>query len=189
MTNKIVHINDPVTLVFSFRVIQGREQAFEQWASEITKAASHFEGHLGANWIKPTSYNQDYTVIYKFDSVDHFRVWEQSTVRAKLLEKGLALTTHNKPKKVEELTGLETWFMLPGIATLKPPPKWKIMLTTLLGIYPLIYLVQTFIAPYITEFPLYIKVLIFAAIITPTMTFLVMPNITRILKPWLYPNK
>ena len=40
--------------------------------------------------------------------------------------------------KVEPLTGLETWFLLPGRKTLKPPPRWKMWLVSFISVYPLV---------------------------------------------------
>jgi antibiotic biosynthesis monooxygenase (ABM) superfamily enzyme len=179
---------EPVTLVFSWKVKTGKEKEFEKWAHEITKAADTFEGHLGANWIKAPN-NQNYTLIYKFDTIDNFRKWEQSEIRKHLLKRGLDLTTQEKPQKIQQLTGLETWFTLPGTMTVKPPPRWKMLVTTMIGIYPLGLLLQVFLFPHLMSVPIYIRPIFLTIFITPLMTYVVMPNLTTFFKKWLYPEK
>jgi hypothetical protein len=43
----------PVTVLVARRVVPGREIEFEEWASELTRAASHFDGFLGAGLLHP----------------------------------------------------------------------------------------------------------------------------------------
>lgn len=180
--------NDPVTLVFSWKVKKGKEKQFERWAHKTTQAAAHFEGHLGANWIKPAANAKTYTVIYKFDTVEHFSNWEDSPIRHKLLKQLANYTENDEPKKVEQLTGLETWFTLPGSLTIKPPPRWKMLIATAVGIYPLGLFFQAFIAQYLHLVPLWIRPIILIGMLTPLMTYVVMPFVTKQLKPWLYPS-
>jgi hypothetical protein len=42
------------------------------------------------------------------------------------------------------LTGLETWFRLPGgdVPTMKPPPRWKMWLVSIVAVYPLVLAFQ-----------------------------------------------
>ena len=43
----------PVTVLVARRVVPGREVEFETWASELTRAASGFDGFLGAGLLRP----------------------------------------------------------------------------------------------------------------------------------------
>lgn len=178
----------PVTIVFTWDVKKGKEEAFQKWAHEITTAAAQFEGHLGANWITPQPNSRNFTVIYKFDTLEHFGEWENSEIRHQLLKKVQPLITHDSPKTQDPLTGLETWFTLPGIRTIKPPPKWKMAIATFIGIYPLALLFQILFGNVIAHLPVYIRPFLLAGFMIPLMTFFVMPNITKVLKPWLYPK-
>jgi hypothetical protein len=180
---------DPVTLVFSWKVKRGKEKEFEKWAHETTTAASHFEGHLGANWIKPPANSRNFTVIYKFDTTDNFMRWEKSSIRHNLLNKAKKLTDNQTPKKIEQITGLETWFTLPGSLTIKPPPKWKMVIATAIGIYPIGLIFQAFVAPHMNDIPLLLRPVVLSLILTPLMTYAIMPNITKLFQSWLYPNK
>src|SRR5258707_9922810 len=43
----------PVTVLVARRVLPGKEVEFETWASELTRAASGFDGFLGAGLLRP----------------------------------------------------------------------------------------------------------------------------------------
>jgi antibiotic biosynthesis monooxygenase (ABM) superfamily enzyme len=59
--------------------------------------------------------------------------------------------------RLPPLTGLEAWFTLPHRATLKPPPRWKMWLVSLLAIYPLVVIFQVTIVPTIETWPLLVR--------------------------------
>src|ERR1700722_19360049 len=128
---------EPVTLTFHFDVSKGSEKDFEQWAHEITEAVSHFEGHLGSNWICISSSAREYIVILKFLDVQDSNRWLNSTIRKRLIKRVIPLVKQNKPDRLQNVTGLETWFTLPGHMTMKPPPRWKMVIATMIGIYPI----------------------------------------------------
>ena len=44
--------DEPVTVLVARRVRPGKEVEFERWASELTRAASHFDGFLGAGLLR-----------------------------------------------------------------------------------------------------------------------------------------
>ncbi|HVH20835.1 MAG TPA: hypothetical protein VNA11_00105, partial [Pseudonocardia sp.] len=60
-------------------------------------------------------------MVYRFASAAQLRDWEESAERARLLAAGEELVSATD---VQRVTGLETWFELPG-RTAPAPPKWK----------------------------------------------------------------
>src|SRR5258708_28393110 len=127
----------PISLVFTFTVKKGKDKEFEKWAHKITHAVMRYEGHLGSNWIKPEHNSREYTVIYKFIDIKHFHKWEESVTREKFLKEVEPLIEQRRPRRLQKVTGLETWFTLPGQMTMKPPPRWKMVIATMIGIYPI----------------------------------------------------
>jgi antibiotic biosynthesis monooxygenase (ABM) superfamily enzyme len=61
-------------------------------------------------------------------------------------------------------------------------------LLTWITIFPLITLVVVALGPLLDGLPLIARLAITTAVTVPTMTWLVMPRITRLLRRWLYPN-
>jgi antibiotic biosynthesis monooxygenase (ABM) superfamily enzyme len=47
---------------------------------------------------------------------------------------------------------------------------------------------QIFIAPFLTSLPLAIRALLLSLTLVTLLTYLIMPTLTKLLKPWLYPG-
>ena len=84
---------------------------------------------------------------------------------------------------MQRVSGLETWFELPG-RTAPAPPRWKMFLVSLVGHLPAAARGQHRSgrrAP--GRGPARV---LFAAAVTAAMTWLVMPRAARLLQNWLY---
>ena len=178
----------PVTVIFSFTAKKGKEAEVEKWAHIITHAALKFNGNLGANWIKPSGKSRVFTVIYKFVDSNDAHAWTSSEVRKQLLKKAGPIIEEPEPTKLQEVTGLETWFTLPGQKSLIPPPRWKMVIATMIGIYPIGLIYQAYLVTYIKEIPLLLRPVALSLILTPILTYVIMPQLTKLLRRWLYPN-
>jgi len=73
-------------------------------------------------------------------------------------------------------------FDVPGV-----PPRWKMAITTFAGVYPVAYLVLRFIGPHETTWPASLRALLTAGILVPSLTWIVMPRLTKLLRRWLRP--
>jgi antibiotic biosynthesis monooxygenase (ABM) superfamily enzyme len=174
-------MSDPVTIVATFRVNRGRDQDFERWAHDISAAASAFPGHLGASWMRA---NGRYQVIYRFADHALFHDWHESIVRAEFLHR---LEPIARLATDEHLTGLETWFELPDDRGRPAPARWKMVLVTWVGVFPLLGLVQWQVAPRLSSVALVPRVMASALMVVATMTYVVMPRLTLLFRRWLYP--
>ena len=88
--------------------------------------------------------------------------------------------------RAEELTGLESWFTLPG-ATLRPLPQWKMAIATYFGVLPVVMVLSLTIGPLIGSWGFFLSNVVFNACVVACLTWLVMPLITRALHDWLQP--
>jgi uncharacterized protein len=86
------------------------------------------------------------------------------------------------------VTGLETWFTLPGQPGAAPPPAYKMALLTWITIFPLITAIVAITGPLLKDLPLAVRLGITSAPAVPLMTWVVMPRVTRLLHRWLYPE-
>ena len=180
----------PVTVMISRRVKPGCEKAFEKFISGITAAAMTFEGHLGTNVFRPSSPEDHlYHIIFKFDRASNLRIWEESECRRQWLARAESLLL--EPPTIRIITGLETWFTLPSLKPIIPPPRYKMATITLLAIFPLIQLVNLIFTPLLELFslPSMIQSLVLTAITVLLMTYVVMPRTTKLFSRWLYPKK
>jgi antibiotic biosynthesis monooxygenase (ABM) superfamily enzyme len=126
-------------------------------------------------------------VIFKFDHVSNLRLWEDSEERNRWLERIEPLVEGEARRQV--VTGLETWFTLPGQRTLTPPARHKMAVVTWLAVYPLITAIFLFGGPLLLELPLGLRTLLITALMVPAMTYLIMPGMARLFRRWLYPSQ
>jgi antibiotic biosynthesis monooxygenase (ABM) superfamily enzyme len=178
---------EPVTVVVSRRVKPGREAEYEQWIRDVTEVALPFEGHLGMNVFKPVKAGEPYVLVYKFDSGENLDRWLKSDVRAGFVQRAedMCIESH-----AEHVSGLESWFQLPGAKAVLPPPKWKMALVTGctvwvmgLGLNPLVR------EPLSGYLPGPVVALVATSVMVVLLTWIVMPNLTKLLRKWLFVDK
>jgi antibiotic biosynthesis monooxygenase (ABM) superfamily enzyme len=178
----------PVTVCVRQRVKPGREQDFEAWLVGVGHAAAQFEGHQGLNVLRPSgSASPEYVYIFRLDSYAHLQRWETSAECRSWVQRLGELTEGKGAKQV--LTGLEYWFTLPATSGLPPPPRHKMVLITLLAIYPLSTLLTTMFSPILVRLPPLPRGLIVSAVLVLLMTYVVMPRLTWLFARWLYPAR
>lgn len=176
-----------VTVVISRRVRSGCEVEFEAFLAGVTAACAQFPGYLGSSLFRPASADDpEYRVIFKFDRLANLRRWEASEERQQWFAQAEALT--ESPPHVQVLSGLETWFTLPGKAAIVPPPRYKMSVVTWLAVFPLITVISTLLQEQLSPLPIVIRVMAVTGIAVPTMTYLLMPQVTRLFAWWLYPS-
>jgi antibiotic biosynthesis monooxygenase (ABM) superfamily enzyme len=90
--------------------------------------------------------------------------------------------------KVRVLTGLEAWFTLPSKEGASPPPRYKMAVITWLAVFPLATLVFLALQPLLGGAPAVLRTLVFTIVMVTTMTYVVMPRMTRLFSFWLYPR-
>jgi len=64
------------------------------------------------------------------------------------------------------------------------PPKYKMVVVVSAGLYPLVILATLFVTPHL-PLPFLARTLITTVLNVAIMTFVVMPQLTRLLQPWL----
>lgn len=172
----------PVTVTVARRVSPGREAEFEAWAGRLTTEAARFDGFLGAGLLRPGHVGEEWHVVYRFDSVDHLAAWENSSVRSRVLAEADALM---RTTQVHRVSGLETWFELPG-RTAPAPPRWKMFAVSVLGLYPLQLLTYLALGALTARWPVAVRLALLVPLVAASMTWLVMPRLAAMFAAWLY---
>lgn len=111
----------------------------------------------------------------RFYSSDLYQQWE-----------ALEASFTEGEEEHQHLSGLETWFVLPGQRAAIPPPPWKMALVTILGVWPASILVPWVLDPFMSGLPWLLQAFFIAVGIVVLLTWVIMPVLVRILKPWLY---
>ncbi|MEG3863689.1 antibiotic biosynthesis monooxygenase [Microcoleus sp. herbarium12] len=179
--------NEQVTAVISHQIKPGREQGYEEWLKGIAADAKRFEGHCGVSIIRPRDgVCPEYVAILKFDRYTHLKQWIESDVRQQWLDRLEPLIS--KPEEVQTLTGLETWFTLSGQPRKSPPPRYKMALVTWLGVFVTVGVLSRFLPLILSAIPPLLSQIISSGLTVALLTYLVMPQLTRLFSRWLYPK-
>jgi len=165
-----------VTLVVSRVVRPGREAEFESWARDIQAAAQGFPGPLGTVRLKEPSGVSHF--VTRFDEPAHLKEWETSAERRSLVEKADRISEERRQTAI----GLDAWFAISPQAT---SPRWKTWVVTWCAVYPALLVVSLTIRALVPDLWLPAQLAISSLVLTGALTWLVMPTITRLLRPWL----
>ncbi|HEY9849812.1 MAG TPA: antibiotic biosynthesis monooxygenase [Leptolyngbyaceae cyanobacterium] len=177
----------PITAVISHLVKQGCEEEYEQWLRDISAVAQQFEGHAGVSFIRPQdAAHPEYVIILKFDCYKHLKEWMDSPTRQRWID--LVKPLVQQDQNVQILTGLETWFTLPGKLVQHPPKRYKMAILTSLAVFAVAQLLGILIAPGLTVLPPLVRSLVLTVLTVFCLTYLVMPRVTRLFYGWLYPK-
>ena len=180
-----------VTVLITRHVTPGHEAAFEQASNDMTAAARSFPGYLGGQLVHPDSDSNSadatlYNVVFAFDTASHLQAWQVSPVRSLALA---AIAPHIEGQTVRQVSGLGHWFAVPTGPKQSPPPRWKVAVLTWLGICPTVYGLFLMLGELLAPWPLLPRVMLLTSLVVVVMTWLVAPQHTQMLKPWLYPAK
>jgi antibiotic biosynthesis monooxygenase (ABM) superfamily enzyme len=173
---------DPVTVTIARTVAPGRENEFEDWSAALTRAAAAWPGFLGAGLLRPGHVGEAWHVVFRFATSADLAAWESSSERATILAAGEPLVHATTSHRV---SGLETWFALPG-RTAPAPPRWKMFLVSAAAIYLLNILLTTVYGGYIATLPMIARLALVSVPVTALMTWVVMPRAAQALERWLY---
>src|ERR671913_1368083 len=186
--------SNPVTVIVKRIAKKDKIEEFEEWLSGISKEVSKQEGSMGIDIIRPTDKSKpEYVAIFRFNNYDNLTKWEKSSIREAWIQKGRKLVEADPD--VQKLTGLEFWFTpyfkdksSSSIIPLSPPPRYKMAIVTI----PVISILLLTLVPqihFLTEMlsiPFLIRLVIALTITVLLMTYVLMPLLTKLLKPWLF---
>jgi hypothetical protein len=174
----------PIHIAITRRVRPGCEAEFQQALREFFQTSFAHGGVLGASMLTPPpgSDSREFGILRTFaDEKERDAFYESPMFKA--WEERARTLTEGEPE-YRQLHGLEAWFRSPG----GPPPRWKMAVVTLLGVYPVSLLIGVVFSPQLRKLPLSLNLFIVSALIVTCLTWLVMPLLTRWLKPWLNPQ-
>lgn len=169
-------LRESSTIVVSRVVHPGRERQFDQWAREIDAVARRYPGHLGNVRLHDAG-GINY-LVYRFDSPEHLHAWEASDERRRLVAKGDEISDEHRDTAI----GMDAWFAIAG----KPAtPKWKTFLVTWMAVYPVLLLIVYALDAFLPGLERPVQLAISSVLLTSSLTWIIMPLLTRQLRPWL----
>lgn len=175
-------LRGPVSLVVDTRVQPERLEAFRAWQAEMEAAERKFPGFLDSRLLAPVPGLTDgWTIVVRFDSVEHLDAWIESDARRTLMQR-VEPEMHGNLRRV--VSSFDGWFPLSVDAP--PPPTWKQALTVLVAIYPLVMVLSLYLQ---LGLPFASQIFFSNVLSTIALSWVAMPLLNRLLKPWLFPKK
>lgn len=176
-----------VTRIARRRARPGHEAEYEVMLREMLAKMRAFKGFLGGDLIPPETAGEEYQLVVRFASEAELQVWDMSDARLELLERMKAVA-EGEPE-FRKLSGLEAWFEPAVVPASMHPPRAKMAVVTWMGIFPVVsfYLWLVSLWPGFVELPFLPRTAVFTALIVATMTWVVMPRLTRLMRGWLNP--
>jgi hypothetical protein len=178
----------PITVVHIHYVKEGCEPQFE---AEIKKHMSEFSsmpGNLGVSIFRPGKYHDGvYRVVYKFASQEDLDRWHASPPYLTWMKTEEKLTI--APSQMKVLTGLETWFTLPGQNVLKPPTKARQAVVTWIAALPVSIIISLITNPFLDSQPFLVQKVVFVTLLVVLLNWVVMPLATQLFAQWLFPSE
>jgi len=177
----------PITVSITRTVDPARAKEVAAWARAGQDLLSASPGYLGSGWIRPDPNSPEWHMLFRFADAESLAAWEASPERAWWVASALGMVEHSPE---ERRTGIEGWFDTPAsVEVIGPeasaPPRWKQMVSIFIVFYPLSLLANWALLPLAGAWPLALRILVTVAVVTPVMTYLAMPLVTRALRPWL----
>ncbi len=189
--------DESVSYLIRHNVKPDRTLDFEAWLTGIEADMKRYRGYQGTTFLRPAAGSGEYVIVSRFATYPDLRRWEGSPERADWIAKLPPLLSGQSEYTTE--SGLESWFQLPGHQVVVPPPKYKMALLITLAIYPLLLIVIPLLGWLLGDFPylaapvtlsieFFTRTLTNVAVVVPLMTWLAMPQLTRLFRRWLYPT-
>jgi uncharacterized protein len=174
---------EPVTIVVSRDIVPGHEAEYQAWMRRMIELARRFPGNLGATVLLPDAPGSGRRiVIHRWADEPSMHAWEVSEERNHLLREAEEFSMYH----AQRATGLETWFALRDLGVVRPPPRWKMYLVTLVAGYVVGLLLALTLVPRLSDAPFLIRQAAISVAFTTLLTFVVLPRLTRVLRRWLY---
>ena len=189
---------ESVSYLIRHNVDPDRIPDFEVWLQGIESDMRLYLGYQGATFLRPAAGSSEYVIVVRFATYQDLRRWEASPERADWVAKLPPMLSGMSEYQTE--SGLESWFQLPGHQVVVPPPKYKMATLIALAIYPLLLIVIPGLGWLLGDFPylaapvtlsaeFFTRTLMNVAVLVPLMTWLAMPQLTRLFRRWLHPTK
>ncbi|RUR03450.1 antibiotic biosynthesis monooxygenase [Labedella endophytica] len=195
----------PITVSIERAVDPARITEATAWVQAGIQLANKHPGFLGSGWVRAGDDSWTWHMLYRFSDEQTLTTWEHSPERQWWLGTGRDFATESR---VERRTGIEGWFDQPvgrsvdvgapetgstaspptgSIGTVAVPPRWKQAVSIWLGFFPvnLVFSLLVAFLPGWEDVAVLWRVLITTLVLTPIMTFWVLPAVTRLIRPWL----
>ncbi len=180
--------SEGATVVITHRVRHDRHADYDAWVADIAPLCRAAPGNLDWHMVRPIAGLSDtYTIIVRFDTLEHLKGWMESPVRQQLIDRVRPLLETGDGFFVS--SGLDFWFT-PAGAMAMVPVRWKQFLVTWSAIYPLALGVPLVVTPLLARTGIpgdhLLTTLVVTGCVVFLMVYVVMPRYTKLIRRWLF---
>ena len=176
----------PATAVITREIFSGREEDYRRWSQRLLAAVAGLPGYQGATLIGPPDGDPGrHMLILRFADKQSLQCWNDSEQRNALTAESATFSKH----VYDEPSSLETWFTIPGMGAVEPPPRWKMALVTAPAAFVLITAILAALSSIGETWPAAATNAVVTVLMIVLLTYVAMPILTRALRPWLYPSR
>lgn len=176
-------MNTPVHVAITRTVRPGCEEAFEEAIRSFFAESLRDKATLGAQLLRPLpgTSTRTYGILRSFANDDDRDAFYRSESFLRWQEAVKPLVEEDYSRR--SLHGLEAFFTESGV--IDNPPRWKMAILTWLGVWPTVLVVSALTANLLAGWPSWLANGFFNLIMVGGLTWVVMPVITRLARPWL----
>ncbi len=178
-----------ITRIARRHALPGHEHEYEGLVRQMFELMKKHKGFLGAEMIPPENTGEDYQIVVNFASEDDLAGWDRSKDREEIFAR-MRPHADGEPEH-RRLSGLEAWFEPAVVPASMNPPRHRMGFVTWMGIWPTASIFIYFLAPVLQRWglPFLAVTAVNTMLITLTMTYLLMPRLTKLMRPFLNPQK
>lgn len=161
------------------KILPGKEQEFKESLHHFLGESFINGGVHGAAMISsfPGAEHNEIGILRTFKDEQERDFFYNST---QFKEWEAYASTLTEVPVYRQLMGLEAWFRSPS-----PPPRWKMAIATLCGVFPASLLLYYTIGLFISDLATVMRLLITATLMVALLTWVIMPIVIKIMKRWL----
>ncbi len=169
-----------IHIAITRKVRPGKEAEFEELTGQFMQHSLGEAGMAGVHFLKPPpgSGNREYGILRSFDNEAAQESFSNSALLAEWVQRVEPLVI-GQPE-LRTLQGLEAFFR--GDT---PPPRWKMALVTWLGVFPCVFIWAKLLSPRLAFLHPILITAVVVAVVVVTLTWGVMPLLTRLFAGWL----
>jgi hypothetical protein len=176
MSPPTTDLDQPAALITTRLIKEGREDEFARWAERLDDAALREADVAGVVRLEQPS-GLVYAV-HRFRNPADARRWRDAPARRALEEEAEAFSSGCS--QLEQ--GRRVQVRVPSETAI---PKWKTWIATWLAVFPLLLALNGLVALLPFKLPQPIELAVTSLVMTATLTWLILPRIRKLLRPWL----
>ncbi len=176
-------MDTPVHVAITRKVKPGCEEAFEEAIRSFFAESLKDKASLGAQLLRPLpgTNTRTYGILRSFPNEKDRDAFYRSEGFLRWQEAVKAFVEEDYSRR--DLHGLEAFFTDPAI--IDNPPLWKMAILTWLGVWPTVLVVTALISDRLTGWPFWLNNGFSNVFVVAALTWVVMPVLTRLARPWL----